>query len=117
VKYKFFKIPVSEPDPDETRLNTFLSGHQVIQVDKVFVDRGDFSFWAFSISYRENRQMLPPAGKKRVDYKEVLNERDFSVFVKLRDLRKELADQEVIFAYAGRKLAGCLNFFDKRCER
>lgn len=100
MKYKFFKIPVSEPESAEALLNAFLSGHQVIQVDKVFVDRGDFSFWAFSISYRENTQMLPAADRKRVDYKEVLNEKDFGVFVKLRELRKELADQEGVPAYA-----------------
>lgn len=91
---------MSEPESAEAQLNAFLSGHQVIQVDKVFVDKGEFSFWAFSVSYRENTQMLPAAGRKRVDYKEVLNEMDFSVFVKLRDLRKELADQEGVPAYA-----------------
>jgi len=101
MKYKFFKIPVSEPEPAEAQLNAFLSSHQLIQVDKVFVDKGEFSFWAFSVSYRENRQVLPSAaGRKRVDYKEVLNEKDFTVFVKLRELRKEIADEESIPAYA-----------------
>lgn len=100
MKYKFFKIPVTVPESAEAQLNAFLAGHQVIQADKVFVDKGEFSFWAFSVSYREKTQMLPAAGRKRVDYKEVLNERDFSAFVTLRDLRKELADQEGVPAYA-----------------
>ena len=100
MKYKFFKIPVSDPEPAEVQLNAFLSGHQVIQVDKVFVDKGEFSFWSLSVNYRENTQMLPAAGRKQMDYKEVLNEKDFSVFVKLRELRKELADQEGVPAYA-----------------
>lgn len=100
MKYKFFKIPVSAPESAEAQLNAFLSGHQVIQVDKVFVEKGEFSFWAFSVNYREKTQMLPTAGRKQVDYKEVLNERDFNVFVKLRELRKQLADQEGVPAYA-----------------
>jgi superfamily II DNA helicase RecQ len=35
-----------------------------------------------------------------VDYKEVLNEADFAVFSRLRDLRKVIAEKEAVPAYA-----------------
>jgi superfamily II DNA helicase RecQ len=38
--------------------------------------------------------------KSRVDYKEVLNEKDFAVYVKLRTLRKTIADKEGLPLYA-----------------
>ena len=36
----------------------------------------------------------------KVDYKEVLNEADFAVFARLRDLRKGISDKEAIPAYS-----------------
>ncbi len=38
--------------------------------------------------------------KSRIDYREVLNDKDFALFAKLRDLRKTLAEQESVPAYA-----------------
>ena len=36
----------------------------------------------------------------KIDYKEVLNEVDFAVFARLRDLRKVISDKEAIPAYS-----------------
>ena len=36
----------------------------------------------------------------KIDYKEVLNEVDFAVFARLRDLRKAISDKEAIPAYS-----------------
>ncbi|MBI4754199.1 MAG: HRDC domain-containing protein [Betaproteobacteria bacterium] len=42
-----------------------------------------------------------PGGKReRIDYREVLNEQDFAVFADLRRLRKGLAEQDGVPAYA-----------------
>jgi len=38
--------------------------------------------------------------KSRIDYKEVLNEQDFALFSKLRELRKQIAEKEGIPVYA-----------------
>ncbi len=39
-------------------------------------------------------------GKRKVDYKEVLSEQDFTVFAELRGLRKEVAERAGVPAYA-----------------
>ena len=39
-------------------------------------------------------------GKGRIDYKEVLSEADFTVFAKLRELRKTFAEKEAVPAYS-----------------
>jgi superfamily II DNA helicase RecQ len=40
-----------------------------------------------------------PAGKSRVDYKQVLSPDEFQMFAQLRDLRKTLAQDEAVPAY------------------
>ncbi len=43
---------------------------------------------------------LRSAQRSKVDYREVLNEQDFAVFAKLRDLRKEIAQASGVPVYA-----------------
>ena len=42
----------------------------------------------------------PEKRQKRVDYREVLSAEEFALFSKLRELRKELAEQEGVPVYA-----------------
>lgn len=101
--FSFFRISVNGgPEPEE-ELNKFLTSHRVLSVEKRFVDVGENSYWSFCIDY------VPTAGqgdknsqrgRGKVDYKEILSPREFSVFARLRELRKELAQQEAVPAYA-----------------
>ena len=100
MKYQFFTIPVYMPDTAQHELNAFCAGHRVAAVEKQFVADGDRSFWAICVSYleKDDTQALPR--KSKPDYREILNEKDFAVFVKLRTLRKNFSDKEGIPAYA-----------------
>ena len=93
-------VPANYPEEAESILNIFLVSHKVVHIEKEFVTDAEKSFWSICISYLENSDGLPDMAKKRIDYKEVLDEYDFSIFVKLRDLRKELSEKEGIPAYA-----------------
>ncbi len=82
-------------------LNAFLRSHRVITVDRQFVSDGANSYWSICVTFVEGRASAPSdSSKKRIDYREVLNERDFAVFARLRTLRKTLAEQEGVPAYA-----------------
>ncbi len=61
---------------------------------------GPGSYWTFCVGYLDGTEKLPVMRKGRIDYREVLNERDFAVFAKLRRLRKEIAEREGVPAYA-----------------
>ncbi|MGF1528706.1 MAG: HRDC domain-containing protein [Candidatus Competibacterales bacterium] len=107
MKYQFFTIPICHPDPERQRLNHFLAQHRVVNVDKQLVNAGEHSHWAFCIGYREveGGPMAAPRQEgngrgPRVDYRELLTEQQFALFVKLRELRKALSEQEGIPAYA-----------------
>lgn len=92
----FFRVGAAEAAGQE-ELNRFLRGHRVLTLDKVFHD----GFWAVCVTYAPG----PAAGADsarppKVDYREVLDEPTFALFSRLREVRKGLAEQERLPAYA-----------------
>ena len=100
MKYQFFVIPAQNPRPAQEELNRFCAGCRVINLEKAFVANGDRSFWSVCVTWLEGEKSLQNQSKSRVDYREVLNEKDFAVFAKLRSLRKSIAEQEGVPVYA-----------------
>ncbi len=100
MRYRFFSIMALDPNEGEEELNRFCAGQRVVDLKREFVAAGERSYWSICVGY----QARPSAGaserRGKIDYREVLNEADFAVFVQLRGLRKQLADQEGIPAYA-----------------
>jgi superfamily II DNA helicase RecQ len=103
--FKLFTLPIQNGEAAEDELNTFLRSHTVLSVEQRWVDQGTRSFWSFCVDYLDP-SATGGAGSRRsgrrpkVDYREVLNEEDFAVFSKLRDLRKEIAQAEGIPVYS-----------------
>lgn len=104
--YAFFKVPCA-PEPGAAQaLNEFLKTRSVLAVEKQWVAAGDGSFWAFCVQYQETgapqgvRTGAGAGGGAKVDYKEVLTEAQFRVFVKLREVRKQLAEREGMPVFA-----------------
>ncbi len=98
---RFFMIPLQEMRRAADELNGFLSNHRILSVERHFVPDGINSAWAICVTYLPSSER--PAGEKpagRVDYREVLSDADFQVFARLRSLRKTLAEQEGVPAYA-----------------
>ena len=100
MKYQFFSIPAHAADAAQEALNRFCAEHRVIDIEKQFVTDGPKSYWAFCIYYQDASSGPISTRKNRIDYREVLNQSDFAVFAKLRHLRKNLAEQEGVPAYA-----------------
>ncbi|MEX2578732.1 MAG: HRDC domain-containing protein [Verrucomicrobiales bacterium] len=100
--YAHFSIPAHGGEPEE-RLNRFLSGHRIIRVERQFVAAGSDSFWAYQVEYGEASNSGAAAkvggGRKMVDYKEELNENDFSFFLELKNWRKTRAEEEGVDAF------------------
>ena len=104
MKYKFFHIPVIHSEAAETALNQFCDSHHVLKVDRQLIDCGTDSLWAVCISWSTNTGSLTAnntTGKRKpaIDYKEVLSEDDFAIYVQLRELRKHIAEQEGTAVY------------------
>ena len=103
MRIKFFTIPIKNTDEPEAEINRFLSGHRVLAMDRRFVENGENSFWTLAVEYLhgpdDTRDGGKP-GKPKVDYKEVLSPEDFTVFSRLREVRKKLAEAEAVPVYA-----------------
>ncbi len=100
MKFRFFAISALDPQPGEEEVNRFCAGHRVFSVERQFAAAGQSSFWSLCVGYRDEQTDPPTQRRGKVDYKEVLNASDFALFVKLRNLRKTLADQEGVPAFA-----------------
>jgi superfamily II DNA helicase RecQ len=104
--YRIFRVPNRNPSAAEAELNGFLRSHRVLSVDRRFVDDGERSFWTFCVDYLDTTggpSMAAKGGgspnRSKVDYREVLSPADFSVFVKLREIRKQIAQEEAVPVY------------------
>lgn len=101
VQYKFFVVPIKDSVEVESDLNRFIRSKRVLTVHREFVCQGENSFWVMAVEYlshndkKENKEIR----KGRIDYKEILPPEAFSMFVKLREWRKEIAAQEAIPLY------------------
>ena len=105
MKLNFFSISSLSPDQGQTALNLFCAQHRVVSVEKQFVALGMESFWSICVTTIEGKWAEPSnenqnLKRDRIDYKEILSEQDFTVFAELRNLRKSLAEQEGVPAYA-----------------
>ena len=101
--FKFFNISMYDEGSAEAELNSFLQSHSVLTVDRRFVEQGSNSFWVFCVDYvasgaRSGKQREKPRERGK-DYREILSPEDFTVFAKLRELRKEIGGREGIPLY------------------
>ena len=83
-------------------LNAFLRSHRVMTIERVLIQDGANSYWSVLVDYSETDANPKPAkaASSRVDYREVLQPDEFDRYVRLRELRKQLAEDEAIPPYA-----------------
>ncbi|MCI0667667.1 MAG: HRDC domain-containing protein [Methylococcaceae bacterium] len=100
MKFRFFRIPVIAPEHAEDALNKFCAQNPIASIEKQFVADGEKSFWSICVTGLENEPAARNTKKDKIDYREVLDEKQFAVFARLRTLRKGLAEREGVPAYA-----------------
>jgi superfamily II DNA helicase RecQ len=99
--FEFIQIPANGQGSAKEELNRLLRGGRIASVKKEFVSNGDDSFWAFCIEFLDGALGVDKSrGGPKIDYKDVLDEAQFAVFARLRDLRKALSEKEAIPAYS-----------------
>lgn len=97
----FFRIPVIEGEQEAERLNQLLNSVRVLSVDREFVADSINSFWSICVQYQSPNQRQQALGRKpSIDYRDVLSPEDFTIFARLRELRKRIAAEEAIPPYA-----------------
>lgn len=75
----------------------------MVHVERKFIDQGENSFWALAIEYLSGeagfQAGMGTRKRPKVDYKDLLSADDFSIFVKLREWRKNAASKEGVPVY------------------
>jgi superfamily II DNA helicase RecQ len=95
---KLFTIPITGVSDYEAELNTFLSTHKVIEVEKHLVQTATGAYWCLYISYME-QTVSEKARKGKIDYMVELDTATFAKFSNLRKARKQIAEKESVSAF------------------
>lgn len=75
---------------------------KVLEIKRELVKDAEKACWAICISFLPIVNGEQAAGyiKGKTDYKEILNEDEFKVFCRLRKIRKQIADEDAVPAFA-----------------
>lgn len=79
-------------------MNAFLSSRKVLEIEKELVNERKHAYWCFCVTYVEGE--MPQASKEKPDYQKVLGEAAYARFSRMREIRKRLAQEESVPAYA-----------------
>lgn len=102
MQVKIFDISSRGGDEVQELMNKFLRGHKVLDIDRQFyVSSDNIGHWSVLVTYLPSVYSVSSQERKeKVDYKETLNREDFEKFTKLRAIRKRLAADDAVPAYA-----------------
>lgn len=102
MRISIFTVPVGDSSDLVNELNRFLASNKILEVDQHFYQNSKGGYWTFCVRYLEkmNEPGRTPFGKNKTDYKNVLTERNFKKFSRLREFRKAIANDDAVPAYA-----------------
>ncbi len=102
MQYKIFQIPCIGGEAED-ELNVFLRSHRIVSVTKELISSNLPPYWCFCVEYILTGKVGEFSNNnrtdERVDYKEVLSEDEFALYLQLRDLRKAIAERDVVPAF------------------
>lgn len=99
----FYVSPFGEKSATD-ELNLFLRSHRIINVEKRLVDGERGTGWVFLVEFcgtqADGKSPSGSSSAPRTDWREVLSPAEYSVYDRLRGLRKELAEKSGVPVYA-----------------
>jgi superfamily II DNA helicase RecQ len=102
MQIKLFTLSAFDGEAEEATMNKFLRAHRILRVEKQFMPAGLDSYWCFCVEYQAGGK--PNAEdtrrKAKIDYRDHLSEEAFSRFARLREVRKTIAREQGVPAYA-----------------
>ena len=103
MQIKLFTVPVLYPDSAEAELNRFLAGKRILTIEQQLTTQDGGAFWCFCVRYLEKtatNKSFRKSKADKIDYKEELDAATFGRFSLLRAIRKELAKEDAVPAFA-----------------
>ncbi len=101
MQIKMYSIPVMGGELLMEEMNVCLRTKKVLEVEKRFSGPKKAGRWSFCISYLEDMPTVSSDKERpKIDYKQVLDEASYNWFSKMKEIRKQLANDDGIPAYA-----------------
>jgi len=102
MQIRIFNIPITDSGENIAEMNRFLAVQKVLEVEQRFFQNEKGAYWSFCVRYLISNKgsFQQQTTKQKVDYKEILNEKEFAIFSKLRECRKAIAANDAVPAYA-----------------
>ena len=100
MQIKLFTIPAGDSGQAADEMNRFLRGNKILEVENHLIQNENGAYWCFCVRYIEKAFTRTSYTKSRVDYKQVLDDAAFKKFSRLREIRKKVAVNEGIPAFA-----------------
>jgi superfamily II DNA helicase RecQ len=101
MQVRLFTIPITDEGSEQSELNKFLGSHKVIELSEQFVSNERGAYWCFCVKYIASPSKISEQfGHKGKDYKSELDGNTFRIFTVLREVRKGIAAEDKIPAYA-----------------
>ena len=100
MQIKLFTIPIGDSGAALDEMNRFLKGNKVLEVQNQLISNENGAYWCFCVRYIEKDLSQTMYSKTKVDYKQVLDDATFQKFSKLRAIRKKVAADEGMPAFA-----------------
>lgn len=83
MQIKLFTIPISDDGSAQAELNRFLQSHKVLKTESHFYAVPNGAAWCFCVNYLPVTSSFTPSSEnKKIDYKTVLSETEFTKFSK-----------------------------------
>ncbi|MBK6938898.1 MAG: HRDC domain-containing protein [Planctomycetes bacterium] len=99
MNFRLFQYALPAP-ADLPDLNAFLASHRIASIAQHVITAGSAPMLLFIVQTTGSTMERPSGGDTRIDYKQVLTGPQFAVFERLRKIRKTIADEEAVPAYA-----------------
>jgi len=100
MQIKLFTIPIGDNGTALEEMNRFLRGNKILEVQNQLISNENGAYWCFCVRYIEKTFAPAEEQKGKVDYKQVLDDATFKKFSKLREIRKKVAADEGLPAFA-----------------
>lgn len=96
MQIKLYSIPIPGGELLNEEMNVFLRSKKILSVEQQFVQNALSAYMCFCIKYLDEQAERE---KIKIDYRQVLDEETFKRFSRLREIRKQIALEEVVPAY------------------
>lgn len=105
MQIKIFDLSAQGSEEEQDKFNKFIRSQKVVDIDRQFYLSSDnIGHWSVFVTYIPNIQQSLQSNsnerREKIDYKELLSEEEFDKFVKLRSIRKKIANDDAVPAYA-----------------